>query len=295
MHREWLDKPYEMHPDPPPAMSWGDYEKRVSDDWARLINSNESRRERTIQRFLEAHPCMVPGAVGLESWRSHSPFVPFVITQPTLRGIGTKGPDFMWIAGDSATLRPVLIEIETPHKRWFTKRGHPTGQFTQAHHQLAEWKDWMSLPSNEGVFFATYEISDRWLRSLAFEPHYVLVYGRHHEFAGSPDLNRQRAQLRRDDETLMTFDRLAPQSGTDQAICVTRRPHSFEATSVPATFCLGPCYAKDRERVRGIAGAIMRNQWINRRRKEFLVDRIDYWNRWAGAPGVAVTKTGDWE
>ena len=40
-------------------------------------------------------------------------------TRPKLPGLSDREPDFMWIATDSGSLHPVLVEIETPHKAWF--------------------------------------------------------------------------------------------------------------------------------------------------------------------------------
>lgn len=290
----FLTKTYEMHPDPPPAMARDEYEAIVSREWRELLNSEECRGEIRIQRFLETHPCMVPGAFHLQNWYSHSPYLPFVITQPPLQGIGSNVPDFMWIAGDSETLRPVLVEIETPEKRWFTKAGHPTAQFTQAHHQLAQWKDWMSDPSNQGVFYATYGISGHFLRSLAFKPHYILVYGRRSEFASNPELNRRRAQLHREDETIMTFDRLESDPRALQMMCVARRTNGFEAISVPATFTLGPGRAEARARVHSKDDAVRANPMISTKRKQFLLERIRYWDEWAKEPR-GVTHGGDYE
>ena len=283
-----------MHPNPVPAMSWADYSKVVSDEWAQLINSDESREEAKIQRFLESHPCMVPGAFRLNSWHSHSPYTSFVIAQPPLQGIGAKVPDFMWIAGDSETLRPVLVEIETPDKRWFTKAGHPTAQFTQAHHQLAQWKDWMSNPTNQGVFYATYGIDGYFLNSLAFKPHYILVYGRRSEFAQNPELNKLRVQLHTHDETIMTFDRLEPDPKADQMMCVSKRADGLKAVSVPATLCLDPGRAKSRARVYGKEEAVRANPLISEERKAFLAERIRYWDQWAQEP-EGIISSGDSE
>lgn len=42
-----------------------------------------------------------------------------VISKPKLPGLSDRQPDFMWIATDSVALYPILIEIETPQKKWF--------------------------------------------------------------------------------------------------------------------------------------------------------------------------------
>jgi hypothetical protein len=74
-----------------------------------------------------------------------------------LQGLGTKVPDFMWIAADSGTIYPILIEIESPRKRWFTNQGKPNFEFTQAHTQLATWKSWFDSPTNRQLFLEYYQ------------------------------------------------------------------------------------------------------------------------------------------
>ena len=42
-----------------------------------------------------------------------------VISKPKLPGLSDREPDFMWVACDSGSVYPILIELETPHKQWF--------------------------------------------------------------------------------------------------------------------------------------------------------------------------------
>ena len=66
-----------------------------------------------------------------------------MIAKPKLPGLSDREPDFMWMATDSGSLYPVLIEIETPHKPWFYgDRAEIHSDFTHAHGQLAEWRAW---------------------------------------------------------------------------------------------------------------------------------------------------------
>src|SRR5690349_1093429 len=111
-------KTYEMHPNPPAAMSWEDYEARVTREWNALLNSAEGCDERNIHGFLARHPSLVPLA-----GTGKGPFPMALISQPPLVGIGQKIPDFLWILRDSLNLRPVFIEIESPCKQWFTQAG----------------------------------------------------------------------------------------------------------------------------------------------------------------------------
>ena len=98
--------------------------------------------ECTIQRFLEKHPVLVPGHSSIGSSSMLYPLHCALIAQPELPGLSTYRPDFMWISTHSMAWYPTLIEIEAPHKRYFTKKGVPTAAFNQARFQLAQWRTW---------------------------------------------------------------------------------------------------------------------------------------------------------
>jgi hypothetical protein len=54
----------------------------------------------------------------------------------------------------SALVQPVLIEIESPGKRWLAGKGkaaRPSADFTQALNQLRQWEEWLSKPANHDV------------------------------------------------------------------------------------------------------------------------------------------------
>ena len=218
-------KTYEMHPNPPAAMSWEDYERRVREEWQALLNSEAGCEERNIHHFLAKHPSMVPTV-------SKSPFPSALISQPPLVGIGQKIPDFLWIARDSLNLRPVFIEIESPCKRWFTQAGAPHHNFTQALNQLGQWRAWLTQPANQLVFFEQFLIPDGMRRNLHFNPHFILIYGRRREFEQRPELTRLRAQFERGDQQVMTFDRLEP-------FCAARHIHfgDEDAPGLPSFIC----------------------------------------------------------
>src|ERR1043166_2416161 len=202
-----FEKTYSIIADSSPPMEWPDDKMRVENEWRQLLTEVESD-EKTIQQFLEKHPCLVPGAFSLPMPSGHGPFPSAVITQPILTGLTTKLPDFMWIAMDSCTLYPVLIEIEDPKKHWFTKKGRPTADLTQAIDQLTSWRRWFEQPENLLVFEKMYELT-AFLADKRVQPQFVLVYGRRSEFKASPGLNAKRGQMMRSNEVFMTFDRLA--------------------------------------------------------------------------------------
>jgi len=192
---------------PPDARA---YEALLMQQWQALLDSPFSSDERLLHSFLERHPSLLPGAHSVDGDSGHSPFPMAVISRPKLSGLSHREPDFMWIASDSACLFPILIEIETPRKKWFTGRAAEIhSDLTHAHGQLAEWQAWFDDGRNRTAFLDDYEIPSM-LRDRRLAPRYVLVHGRRDDYEGSRTRRRKRAQLARHDERLMSFDRLAP-------------------------------------------------------------------------------------
>ena len=141
----------------PKPMSWDEYESYVSTEWQQCLNS--ATLECEVQRFMEKHPCLVPGGPGWHNTDGvghHQPFHHAVITQPPLQGTFRRSPDFMWVTWDSASIRPVLVEIENPTKKWFTGQGLENADLKQAREQLTQWQTW--LEDNEEGFRKSYEL-----------------------------------------------------------------------------------------------------------------------------------------
>lgn len=274
--------PHTIEPNPPLPMSWEEYKATLDQRWKALLNSPNSQEEKNLQSFLEEHPCLIPGAFGLNFSSGHFPFPCAVVTQPILKGLGTKVPDFMWIASDSGTIYPILVEIETATKRWFTKNGIPHSDFTQAHTQLASWKTWFDSPTNQQVFLEYYRIPSSLRDTRNLRPMYVLIYGRRGEFDNKPALNAMRTNLQRSDETLMTFDRLAPEEKARDMMCVRLVENSagcqYHALTIPATLMLGDLGADYRSVINDKEDAIKKNMLISKERKEFLIRRMPYWD-----------------
>jgi Domain of unknown function (DUF4263) len=216
-----LQKTYHIEAAPEPAMEWGTYERIVLEEFEGLLARTPPPPERDMQRFLEKHPCLVPGAfnvIGRES--GHYPWLCGVIAQPPLPSYDRRIPDFMWLSLNSDTEEPVLIEIEAPGKRWFTDSGNQTKHLTQALNQIAEWKSWFGVPHNIEAFKAFYGLDrDAW-RRRRFRPAYVLIYGRRSEANAKPLLTQKRSYLCADDIIMMTYDRLSPNPKADQMICM---------------------------------------------------------------------------
>lgn len=224
---------------------------------------------------------MVPGAYGIMGGESgHYPRFCGVITQPPLPSYDRRVPDFMWLARDSNTDQSVLIEIEAPSKRWFTKSGAPTAALTQALHQINEWKAWFDVPRNVESFKDFYRFESGW-HSRRFQPSFLLIYGRRAEANANPRNVQQRAHMFSENVFGCTFDRLHPNPKAEPLVCLKSvRPGDFEVVSVPATLRWRPGLAHERALVSGWDTAIHHNSHISTRRKEFLVRRRVYWEEW---------------
>jgi hypothetical protein len=113
-----------------PVAPLEDYERRLAAAWKNLWTGEAGRQELNLQHFLEAHPCLIPGFRSFNTDSGHAPFPAAVITQPKLPELSTKQPGFCWIATDSVWLYAVMVEIETPDKRWFIRDGSAKDNYT---------------------------------------------------------------------------------------------------------------------------------------------------------------------
>lgn len=290
-----LNKTYELVKPPVPAIDWQSYEALVFREWADLLKEQErSPNERQIQQYLERHPCLLPWVEGELGVGHHGCFPAAVITQPKLSGLSAKYPDFMWIARDSVTVYPVLIEIETPMKPWFTKSGQPHNTLTQAINQLREWKQWFSSPANLIKFKKQFALPS-WLEGRAFQPRYVLIYGSRRDQTLNARTNPRRAIQNAADEIFLTFDRLAPHPNLRNYLTVRLDKDGYRAVSVPATLELGPFYAEFWSLIRGKGEALEASPHLSDERRRFLVERWPYWDEWARREDKGMRSSGDRE
>jgi hypothetical protein len=148
---------YRLATAPPPATSWETYEPAATAEWHALLDASPAHDENTLHRFLERNPSFVPGAFSFPT-SGHWPLHGGVFTKPPLAAVGTSIPDFLWLATATDLVYPVFVEIETPGKRWFTRNGQATAEFTQARNQLVTWKRWFGNPVNELAFCTMYQI-----------------------------------------------------------------------------------------------------------------------------------------
>ena len=148
-------------------MAWGDYVSGLVEEYKAVLSADPT--EADTQRFFECNPALVPGA--FPNGIGHGAFPEALISQPALSGVGTRRPDFMWLARNSAMVQPVLIEIESPQKRWLAGRRprdlRPSADLTHALNQLRQWEQWLEKPANQDVLLESYGVPT----DLAQAPH----------------------------------------------------------------------------------------------------------------------------
>jgi hypothetical protein len=289
-----FEKKYEIIKERPLSISWEEYEKHIKEQYNNLL-LKKPEDEKAFQHFFETYPCMLPGAFGLLGISGHYPYNATLITQPDLIGLTTKIPDFMWIACDSMTVYPVFVEIETPSKEWFVSSGKPSEKFHQAQNQLTDWDVWFSNPKHRLLFFDFYGVPSSFYERLSVVPLYLLIYGRSNEFQGKHEFNEKRKHLERKNEFYMTFDRLSPSYGARDILCSYVRHRKYYAKSVPATFELGPNLAEYYSSIYDKEKAVLKNDLISEKRKEFLIKRIPYWDDFGRKKDKGIMSTSDFE
>lgn len=267
----------------PRAWDWPTYEQWLTDEWARVLEETNQKDESAFQWFLERHPCLLPGGEGTgQSFGGHhGSWGGIVIAEPPLTGIFLKRPDFMWLTKNSEDLIPVLIEIEAPSKQWLTGNGQRTSALTQAEGQVGSWIQKLDNHEGRSQLAELYEFPQNWALRFNFVPRFMLIYGRQAEFSDSPERNRQRKVSRSSAIEAMTYDRLQPRHGSANAITVRlHRKHGLstrQAVAIPPTFRFGPTLATSIARVHGLDAAIASNELIADDRREFLLERLEYW------------------
>lgn len=259
----------------PPGWSWEKYEEWLLHEWSQclIVNANN---EKEIHRFLEQHPCLLPGGEAdvTSIGGHHGPFPGAVVTDPPLQGTFKRTPDFIWPTKLSGTFRPVFLELERPSKRWFRQDGQWTEELSQAITQIGEWKTWLDSEGNKLVFYEVYGISD-WIRAYhKIEPVFRLVYGRRSEFVGNPTLTRQRESVRPDWLHWSTYDRLHPAANARHWVTARIGAAGWTVIAIPPTFNIPQGWEDMLQGLVGLDSAIAGNELISDARKEFLLERV---------------------
>ena len=259
----------------PQGWSWEEYEDYLDTEWLTALNQHRANEQR-IHRFLEAHPCLLPGGEGGMNTIGghHGPFPGAVISQPQLPGTQNLIPDFLWLTKMSSVFSPVLIEIKRPDKKWFTQNGQQTADLTQAITQVGKLRAWFEYEANKLTFYDRFGISDSIRAYHAVKPVFTLIYGRRSDFSQSATLSRQREFNRPDWLEWSTFDRLRPNAIARNWVTVKIKSGQWSVTSIPPTFEIKSDWKLDLQNLTGLNTAIEENQFISSARKVFLLDQI---------------------
>jgi hypothetical protein len=259
----------------PPGWTWEDYEYWLKLEWARCLTVNHDN-EKEIHRFLNHHPCLLPGGEGgpQSIGGHHGPFPGVVVTEPPLPGTFRRTPDFIWPTKVSGLFRPVFLELERPSKLWFRQDGQQTEELSQAITQVGEWRTWLDSEANKLLFYEKYGISD-WIRAYhKIEPVFHLIYGRRREFIENLRLTRQRESVRPGWLHWSTYDRLHPAANARQWVSVRITTTEWQVVAVPPTFTIEPDSEADLQGLTGLDRAIASNELISEARRELLLERL---------------------
>lgn len=277
-----FNKMYELAADSPKPVDENYYYREETNRYHLMLE--QELPENDYQTFFEQNPAFMPGSrevIGAAS--SHWPIANALISQPTISDDDRiRRPDFMWIAKNSLCLCPVLIEIEKPSKKEFRSDSDVSrAQFNQALMQIKQWKAILNSQKGKQDFYERFGIEEKW-RQLKFTPQYVLVYGRRNEFEGNEWLTKIRAEEEMSDVRVMSFDRLdtPDRNAFDCITCKVKDGH-FKVINIPPTFVYRPAT------ISAIGGygmfddfilSIRKMRYVSNERKQFLSERLNYWN-----------------
>jgi hypothetical protein len=256
-------------------MGWDEY-KAILHEALRARLAADDFDEPQAQRFLEQHPCLVPYATR----SGYHARIDYVYTQVQL---GPRGriPDFVRLSKNSSKTYLDLVEIESPAKRLFTKAGQPGERFVQARQQLSDWSEWLRADGNR-TQLREYLRLDRTTFPDDVIVRRILVMGRRDEVEKSPRGRAARGDDN-DEVTSMTWDRVAPDEDSRQAVTIRMDGGVPTVRYVPATFTTSRLMAPTLRSIEGWESAIERSLYITEPRKAKLISRVNYWR------GIAAT------
>jgi hypothetical protein len=78
-------------------------------------------------------------------------------------------------------------------------------------------------------------------------------------------------------------------------LCVKIDSNGYRAISVPPTVKLSPLLAEDFAAIRGKEEAVRESDIISQVRKDFLIERWSYWDKWALTGNRGTISVGDYE
>lgn len=261
-----------------PPMPWEEYIHMAKGEYEKLLREQESD-EGVFHKFFERNPSFVPGGCDLDDGSGHAPYALSLISKPGLSGSFDRIPDFLWLASYSGVFHPIFIEIEAPGKRVFNGDDSAVKSFNQAVNQIRHWKIWINEPSNIGLM-KKFKLDKTYLASNKFEPKFLLIYGRRAEFVSNEMRKKLREELLGDIGKIRSYDGLTPSHKCKDCFCVKITEAGYEAIEIMPTLEICPSSADGYAMIKGKEQAIMDNRYMSKARKEFLVDRFNYWDNW---------------
>jgi Shedu protein SduA, C-terminal len=282
------DMPHEFVEDGPKAVPWDEYKSIVQREWRELLE-REGTGEEDFHKFLERHPCLIPGCdafTGAAGWSNPASSINgCVVSEPLLPGISNRYPDFMWAPTDSQTQWIVLIEIEDPKKPWFTQNFQQRAELTQALDQIAQWRAHLKKPENLLALLRLYDIPSRPIEFV-----YCLVYGRRRDVSSRVGTEKRNALLSGlGDFKWMTYDRLRPDEDARNIPCVkVSAAEKLTAVTFPPTTRIDLWSVRNWAEVNEKRKAIFASPHFSEPRQRFLADRLDYWDKVAATSGIRI-------
>lgn len=236
----------------------------IDQEYKKLLDklSSSKNLEKEIHEYLEKRPSLLPNV--------YNPAGNLVASQFPLSGAFKRVPDFLYCSQTSLGFQVYMIEIEAPHKKVFKPNSTEfTTEFSQAYHQLEDWRVWVKERANFEVLQKKLSI----LYDQAVEIHkvnYILIYGRRSELNNS---NRKfRDGRTRGSFEVMSFDRLKHSLG--DMIVVKPDKDTFKVAQVTDDYEL--CEPLHGHFSMGsMIDAIDNNEYMQQAQKEAMIREVE--------------------
>lgn len=257
------------------------FESRVLQEYHKLLDelTKHGGQEQKMHDYFEKRPLLLPGIYGVHEKTNHGVFGSKIFSKFQLNGgIFRRIPDFLFVTKTSIQLQVVFIEIEDPSKKIFTEKDYFNADFNQAYQQLEDWEQWFQHGTNQNVLRDSLNsvINHSMMATLPMKAEYVLVYGRRSEYENMNMRIQRLSQKNKSPFKVMSFDRLACASYTDELITIRLDQNGAHALQVDERYEYDfPNRALHRN-IRGKDEAVIRNDFMNKGKKDELVRSIRY-------------------
>ena len=166
----------------------------------KIILNDENTTEQSVQDFIEGNTILFHPPFELNHGVSSHQLISKFQLDTTLI------TDFAYLTKSSVVWWLVLVELEHPSKKIFTKNGVTSAEFNAAIHQVNTWRTFVKRNAGE-VIRKIDPLRKPLVRNKIFFK-YVLVIGRTTEFQGDQMKVDAFEELQRDDLRILTYDSL---------------------------------------------------------------------------------------